>query len=133
MSVQRCAWCRMIHCIWPTMIMSGAKPVMMRAHLFEMLCSGRTAGRSVLITVLKKRDCLSATFLSIPDCQIAQFSDAELENNFQDAGLIRHIGKLKAIRDNAMAWQHLSQELKTTTDQCLQLVMELCSTSDPTQ
>ena len=28
----------------------------------------------------------------------------------QDAGLIRHIGKLKAIRDNAIAWQHLKQK-----------------------
>ena len=43
---------------------------------------------------------------------IAQFSDADLEDKLQDAGLIRHIGKLKAIRDNAIAWQHLTQELQ---------------------
>jgi DNA-3-methyladenine glycosylase I len=81
-------------------------------HLFEMLClEGQQAGLS-WITVLQKRDCYRQHFFQYPIPKIAQFSDAELENKFQDAGLIRHIGKLKAIRDNAMAWQQLTQELK---------------------
>ena len=29
----------------------------------------------------------------------------------QDSGLIRHLGKLKAIRDNAVAWQKLKAEV----------------------
>src|SRR5690606_5171284 len=82
------------------------------AHLFEMLClEGQQAGLS-WITVLKKRDSYRQHFFQYPIAEIAQFSDLKLEEMLQDAGLIRHIGKLKAIRDNAIAWQHLTQELK---------------------
>lgn len=77
-----------------------------------MLClEGQQAGLS-WITVLRKREAYREHFFQFPIAKIAQFSDADLENKLQDAGLIRHIGKLKAIRDNATAWQHLSQELK---------------------
>ncbi|MBP9788588.1 MAG: DNA-3-methyladenine glycosylase I, partial [Acinetobacter sp.] len=42
---------------------------------------------------------------------IAAFTDDQLEYKLSDAGLIRHLGKLKAIRDNAIAWQQLKNEV----------------------
>ncbi len=37
-------------------------------------------------------------------------SDLQLQEKLQDSGLIRHIGKLTAIRDNAKAWQQLKAQ-----------------------
>lgn len=112
MSIQRCGWCSNDPLYMAYHDHEWGKASHDEAHLFEMLClEGQQAGLS-WITVLRKREAYREHFFQFPIAKIAQFSDAELENKLQDAGLIRHIGKLKAIRDNAMAWQHLSQELK---------------------
>ena len=42
--------------------------------------------------------------------EIAELTDQHLEYKLQDAGIIRHIGKLKAIRDNAIAWQNMQTQ-----------------------
>ena len=111
MSIQRCGWCSNDPLYTAYHDHEWGKASHDEAHLFEMLClEGQQAGLS-WITVLRKREAYREHFFQFPIAKIAQFSDAELENKLQDAGLIRHIGKLKAIRDNAMAWQHLSQEL----------------------
>jgi len=112
MSIQRCGWCSNDPLYMAYHDHEWGKASHDEAHLFEMLClEGQQAGLS-WITVLKKRDHYRQHFFQFPIAKIAQFSDAELENKLQDAGLIRHIGKLKAIRDNAIAWQHLTQQLK---------------------
>lgn len=112
MSIQRCGWCSNDPLYTAYHDHEWGKASHDEAHLFEMLClEGQQAGLS-WITVLRKREAYREHFFQFPIAKIAQFSDAELENKLQDVGLIRHIGKLKAIRDNAMAWQHLSQELK---------------------
>ncbi len=112
MSIQRCGWCSNDPLYTAYHDHEWGKASHDEAHLFEMLClEGQQAGLS-WITVLRKREAYREHFFQFPIAKIAQFSDAELENKLQDAGLIRHIGKLKAIRDNAIAWQHLSQELK---------------------
>jgi DNA-3-methyladenine glycosylase I len=112
MSIQRCGWCSNDPLYIAYHDHEWGVPSHDEAHLFEMLClEGQQAGLS-WITVLKKRDSYRQHFFQFPIAKIAQFSDAELENKLQDAGLIRHIGKLKAIRDNAIAWQHLTQQLK---------------------
>lgn len=80
-----------------------------RQYLFEMLClEGQQAGLS-WITVLKKRQRYREQFFSFDLAQVAQLTDAELQDKCSDAGLIRHIGKLTAIRDNARAWLHQEQ------------------------
>ncbi|RZJ21603.1 MAG: DNA-3-methyladenine glycosylase I [Acinetobacter sp.] len=113
MSIQRCGWCSNDPLYIAYHDHEWGVPSHDEAHLFEMLClEGQQAGLS-WITVLKKRDHYRQHFFQFPIAKIAQFSDAELENKLQDAGLIRHIGKLKAIRDNAIAWQHLTQQLKS--------------------
>lgn len=112
MSIQRCGWCSNDLLYMTYHDHEWGKASHDEAHLFEMLClEGQQAGLS-WITVLRKREAYHEHFFQYPIAKIAQFSDAELENKLQDAGLIRHIGKLKAIRDNAMAWQQLTQELK---------------------
>lgn len=58
----------------------------------------------------KKRKLPPALF-NHPIADIAAFTDDFLETKLSDAGLIRHLGKLKAIRDNAIAWQALKAQV----------------------
>ena len=110
MSLQRCGWCSNDPLYMAYHDHEWGKAVHDEGHLFEMLClEGQQAGLS-WITVLKKRDSYRQHFFQYSIAEIAQFSDPQLEHMLQDAGLIRHIGKLKAIRDNAIAWQHLKQQ-----------------------
>ncbi len=78
--------------------MSGLNLVIDEQHLFEMLClEGQQAGLS-WITVLKKRACYQQHFFQYPIAEIAALTDLQLQEKLQDSGLIRHIGKLTAIR-----------------------------------
>lgn len=110
MSLQRCGWCSDDPLYMAYHDKEWGKPEHDEARLFEMLClEGQQAGLS-WITVLKKREAYRQHFFQYPIERIAQFSDTELEQKLQDSALIRHIGKLKAIRDNAVAWQTLQDQ-----------------------
>ena len=107
MNQQRCGWCSNDPLYIAYHDHEWGKPQFDEQHLFEMLClEGQQAGLS-WITVLKKRESYRQHFFQYPIAQIAQFSDEQLQEKCLDARLIRHIGKLKAIRDNAIAWEQM--------------------------
>jgi DNA-3-methyladenine glycosylase I len=104
---QRCSWCSDHPLYRDYHDLEWGHPIYEENLLFEMLClEGQQAGLSWL-TVLKKRRSYRQHFFQYPIAHIAQISDQELHNKLQDHGLIRHLGKLSAIRDNAIAWQAL--------------------------
>ena len=110
LTVKRCGWCSNDPIYINYHDQEWGRPVQDEQHLFEMLClEGQQAGLS-WITVLKKRECYREHFFQYSIADIANFSDADLEIKVQDTGLIRHIGKLKAIRDNAITWQNLKKD-----------------------
>ena len=77
-------------------------------RLFELLVlEGFQAGLA-WITVLKKRPRLRQRLFAFDAQQLAQMSDAAIEDCLQDAGIIRNRLKLRAARQNARAW--LAQE-----------------------
>lgn len=79
-------------------------------HLFEMIClEGQQAGLS-WITVLRKRAAYREAFFDFDIARVAAMKDADIERRLSNAGLIRHAGKLTAIRDNAVAALALQQE-----------------------
>ncbi|MDV2484783.1 MULTISPECIES: DNA-3-methyladenine glycosylase I [Acinetobacter] len=107
MTIQRCGWCSDDPLYIAYHDLEWGQAVFAEAHLFEMLClEGQQAGLS-WITVLKKREAYRQHFFQYSIAEIAAFSDDDLTLKLQDAGLIRHRGKLQAIRDNARAWQKL--------------------------
>lgn len=107
MTTQRCGWCSDNPLYIAYHDQEWGKPNRNEQHLFEMLClEGQQAGLS-WITVLKKREAYREHFFHRPIAEIAELTDQHLEYKLQDAGIIRHIGKLKAIRDNAIAWQNM--------------------------
>ncbi|KXZ71654.1 DNA-3-methyladenine glycosylase I [Acinetobacter venetianus] len=111
MTIQRCGWCSGDPLYIAYHDEEWGKAEHDEARLFEMLClEGQQAGLS-WITVLKKREGYRSHFFQHPIEQVAALTDDQLEFKLTDAGLIRHLGKLKAIRDNAIAWQALKQEV----------------------
>ncbi|MDR7017792.1 DNA-3-methyladenine glycosylase I [Acinetobacter sp. 3657] len=111
MSPQRCGWCSNDPLYIAYHDEEWGKAEHDEARLFEMLClEGQQAGLS-WITVLKKRENYRSHFFQFPIAEIAALTDDQLENKLSDAGLIRHLGKLKAIRDNAIAWLKLKDEV----------------------
>ncbi len=110
MTIKRCGWCSDDPLYIEYHDTEWGKPNHDEKHLFEMLClEGQQAGLS-WITVLKKREKYREHFFNHSIEKIAQFTDQQLAEKCQDSGLIRHIGKLTAIRDNAIAWQKMKQQ-----------------------
>jgi len=74
-----------------------------RQKLFEMIClEGQQAGLS-WITVLKKRENYRQCFHDFVPEVVAQMTLSDIDNLMQNAGIIRHRGKIEAIINNAKA------------------------------
>lgn len=111
MSPQRCGWCSNDPLYIAYHDEEWGKAEHDESRLFEMLClEGQQAGLS-WITVLKKRENYRSHFFQFSIIEIAALTDDQLEGKLSDTGLIRHLGKLKAIRDNAIAWLKLKDEV----------------------
>ena len=77
--------------------------------LFEMIClEGQQAGLS-WITVLKKRENYRACFHQFDPGKGAAMQEEDVERLVQDAGIIRHRGKIQAIIGNARAYLQMEQ------------------------
>ena len=77
--------------------------------LFEMIClEGQQAGLS-WITVLKKRENYRANFHHFDPVRVAAMQEDDVERLLQDAGIIRHRGKIQAIIGNARAYLAMAQ------------------------
>lgn len=80
-----------------------------RKKLFEMIClEGQQAGLS-WITVLKKRENYRACFHQFDPVKVAAMQEEDVERLVQDAGIIRHRGKIQAIIGNARAYLQMEQ------------------------
>ena len=75
-----------------------------RALWEKLILDGFQAGLS-WITILKKRENFRAAFRGFDPDVIAGWGEAEVERLLQDAGIVRHRGKIEATIGNAKAWQ----------------------------
>lgn len=102
--ISRCTWC-------------GEDPEYVRYHddewgvpeyddqaLFEkLILDGFQAGLS-WITILRKRDNFRKAFDDFNPEKIARYTDKKVERLLQDAGIIRHRGKIEATIGNAQIY-----------------------------
>ena len=75
-----------------------------RALWEKLILDGFQAGLS-WITILKKRDNFRRAFAGFDPEVISGWGEAEVQALLQDAGIIRHRGKIEATIGNARAWQ----------------------------
>jgi len=82
-------------------------PVADDRRLFEKLClEGFQSGLSWR-TILAKRENFRAAFHGFDFNRVAQFTEADVERLLQDAGIVRHRGKIEAVINNARRAQEL--------------------------
>jgi DNA-3-methyladenine glycosylase I len=86
------------------------RPVSDDTRLFEKLClEGFQSGLSWL-TILRKREAFRSAFAGFDFHQVARFTDDDVERLLQDAGIIRHRGKIEATINNAQRAVELTEE-----------------------
>ncbi len=78
--------------------------------IFEKLClEGFQAGLSWL-TILNKRENFRAAFANFEIDKVARFNSRSVTRLLQDAGIVRHRGKIESTINNAKRAQDLRQE-----------------------
>lgn len=104
MTDQRCGWVTADPLYLAYHDHEWGAPTTDARELFEMLClEGQQAGLS-WITVLKKRENYRRAFHNFDPQRVAAMTEQDVERLLQDAGIIRHRGKIEAIITNARAY-----------------------------
>ncbi len=103
----RCGWCGTDPLYVAYHDDEWGRPVHDDQRLFEKLClEGFQAGLA-WITILRKRPAFRQGFADFAIDVVAEFSDDDVERLLQDAGIVRHRGKITAAIGNARAAQEL--------------------------
>ena len=85
-------------------------PVADDTRLFEKIClEGFQSGLS-WITILRKRENFRKAFAGFDIPTVAKFGEKEIEELVQDAGIIRHRGKIKSVINNANRALEMQEE-----------------------
>jgi DNA-3-methyladenine glycosylase I len=86
------------------------RPMVADVRLFEKLClEGFQSGLSWL-TILKKRENFRSAFHGFDIAKVAAMGEADIERLLQDAGIIRHRGKIASTINNAKRALDLQSE-----------------------
>jgi len=109
-STIRCAW----HGNLPDYLhyhdTEWGRPVADDIRLFEKIClEGFQSGLSWL-TILRKRENFRAAFAGFDFDKVAEFTDSDVKRLLQDAGIVRHRGKIVSTINNARRAQDMVRE-----------------------
>ena len=106
----RCWWCGDDELYRSYHDHEWGRPVGDDVRLFEKLClEGFMSGLSWL-TILRKRDHFRAAFAGFWPEVVAAFTEADVARLLQDAGIVRHRGKIEATINNARRYAALVEE-----------------------
>lgn len=98
---KRCRWCGDVPEFVPYHDTEWGFPVSDDRRLFEKIClEGFQSGLSWR-AILAKRENFRAAFCNFEYTEVARFTTHDVERLLQDAGIIRHRGKIEAVINNA--------------------------------
>lgn len=97
----RCQWCGGAPEFLPYHDNEWGFPVDDDQRLFEKLCLESFQSGLSWRTILNKRENFRAAFHHFDFRKVARFSEEEVQRLLQDAGIIRHRGKIEAVINNA--------------------------------
>ena len=110
MSGQRCWWCGDDPLYVKYHDTEWGFPVRDDTRLFEKLClEGFQSGLSWL-TILRKRENFRAAFAGFDIPTVAGFDEDDVQRLLQDAGIVRHQGKIRSTINNANRALEVQQE-----------------------
>ena len=109
----RCFWCGASEDYTAYHDQEWGRPVTNDTRLFEKVClEGFQSGLSWL-TILRKRENFRKAFADFDCHKVAKFGDKDIERLLQDAGIVRHRGKIVSTINNAKRAIELEQEFGT--------------------
>ena len=79
------------------------RPVLDERGVYERLCLEGFQSGLAWITILRKRDAFRAAFEGYDPARVARFGERDVTRLLQDAGIVRHRGKIEAAIANARA------------------------------
>ena len=92
------------------------KPVYDDNHLFEKIClEGFQAGLSWL-TILRKRENFRNSFDGFDFNKIAFYDEEKIDELLKNPGIVRHIGKIRSVVNNAKCARKLVEEKGSLAD-----------------
>jgi len=112
----RCSWCQSTPDYMAYHDAEWGFPVTDDRRLFEKIClEGFQSGLSWL-TILRKREAFRAAFAGFDMEQVASFGEADIARLLQDAGIVRHRGKIVSTINNARRACALVEEKGSLSD-----------------
>ncbi len=112
----RCWWCQSTSDYMAYHDAEWGFPVTDDRRLFEKIClEGFQSGLSWL-TILRKREAFRAAFAGFDMEQVASFGEADIARLLQDAGIVRHRGKIVSTINNARRACALVEEKGSLSD-----------------
>jgi DNA-3-methyladenine glycosylase I len=106
----RCAWCQATSFYRHYHDTEWGFPVDDERRLFEKIClEGFQAGLSWL-TILNKREAFRSAFANFDAEQMARFGARDVKRLLNDAGIVRHAGKIASTINNAQRVIELRKE-----------------------
>jgi DNA-3-methyladenine glycosylase I len=112
----RCAWCKGSALLTAYHDAEWGRPVRGDAQLFEALSLEAFQSGLSWLTVLQKREAFRRGFAGFEMAEVARFGAREVDGLLQDAGIIRHRGKIEATVNNARRAAALREEFGTLRD-----------------
>ena len=103
----RCAWCQAAPEFFAYHDAEWGYPVADDQRLFEKLCLESFQSGLSWRTILSKRENFREACKHFNIEEVAHFDDADVERLLQDAGIIRHRGKIEAVINNAQRAREL--------------------------
>ncbi len=103
----RCAWCQAAPEFFDYHDQEWGYPVGDDQRLFEKLCLESFQSGLNWRTILSKRENFRKAFKAFDINTVAAFDDADTKRLLQDAGIVRHRGKIEAVINNARRAQEL--------------------------
>lgn len=103
----RCGWCGEVAEFFPYHDREWGFPVDDDRRLFEKLCLESFQSGLSWRTILAKRENFRRAFHQFDFNRVAAFAEADVERLLQDAGIVRHRGKIEAVINNARRAQEL--------------------------
>lgn len=97
----RCNWCGGAPEFLPYHDHEWGFPVEDDIRLFEKLCLESFQSGLSWRTILNKRENFRVAFKGFDFHQVARFDEQDIQRLLQDAGIIRHRGKIEAVINNA--------------------------------
>lgn len=108
--IERCPWCGHDELYMQYHDVEWGKKVTSDTILFEFLILESAQAGLSWITILRRREGYRKAFAGFDYTRVAQFDQNKIEELVQDAGIIRHRGKIEAAVKNAQLFIQIQQE-----------------------